>query len=42
MDMRDDLGLVLRFTRHWIHYGLLAHTGVCVLIAAAKGLAEQL
>jgi len=33
-----DLFLVLRFTRHWIHYGLLAHTVVCILIAAVEGL----
>lgn len=29
---------VVRFTRHWIHYGLMAHTIVCVLIAAVEGL----
>jgi len=38
--MQDDLGLVLRFTRNWIHYGFLGHTVVCVVIAAAKGLLE--
>jgi Flp pilus assembly pilin Flp len=37
--MGEDLGLVLRFTRNWIHYGFLAHTVACVLIAAVKGLA---
>jgi hypothetical protein len=36
--MREDLRLVLRFTRHWIHYGFMAHTGACVIIAAIKGL----
>jgi hypothetical protein len=38
--MREDLSLVLRFTRHWIHYGLLAHTGICVVVAAVKGLLQ--
>jgi hypothetical protein len=33
-----DVLLVVRFTRHWIHYGFLAHTVVCVLIAALEGL----
>ena len=35
--MRDVL-LVVRFTRHWIHYGFIAHTVVCVVIAAVEGL----
>ena len=33
-----DVVLVVRFTRHWIHYGYIAHTVVCVLIAAVEGL----
>jgi len=33
-----DVLLVVRFTRHWIHYGFLAHTVFCVLIAAVEGL----
>jgi hypothetical protein len=33
-----DVHQVVRFTRNWIHYGFLAHTVVCVLIAAAEGL----
>ena len=33
-----DVALIVRFTRHWIHYGLLAHVGVCVLVAAIQGL----
>lgn len=33
----QDLYLVLRFTRHWIHYGLLAHIAVCTVIAAVEG-----
>jgi hypothetical protein len=35
--MRDVI-LVVRFTRHWIHYGVMTHIAVCVLIAAVEGL----
>jgi hypothetical protein len=35
--MARDLHLVMRFTRHWIHYGFLAHVTLCVVIAAVKG-----
>jgi hypothetical protein len=35
--MRQDLGLVLRFTRNWIHYGFLLHTTMCIAVAAVKG-----
>jgi hypothetical protein len=35
---REDVYLVIRFTRHWIHYGFLSHIAVCVLVAAAEGL----
>jgi hypothetical protein len=33
-----DIQLVVRFTRHWIHYGFLTHTVVCIVIAALEGL----
>jgi len=33
----EDLVLIIRFTRHWIHYGFLAHVIVCTLIAAVEG-----
>jgi len=33
----DELRLVIRFTRHWIHYGILTHVFVCTLIAAIEG-----
>ena len=33
-----DIYLVFRFTRHWIHYGFLAHMFICVFVAAIKGL----
>jgi hypothetical protein len=33
-----DFYLVMRYTRHWIHYGILTHIVLCTTIAAAKGL----
>jgi hypothetical protein len=33
-----DVHQVFRFTRHWIHYGFLTHTVVCIVIAALEGL----
>jgi hypothetical protein len=36
-----DVFLVIRFTRHWIHYGLLTHIAVCTIVAAIKGLLGQ-
>ena len=34
----EDFYRVMRYTRHWIHYGILAHIGMCVLIGAIKGI----
>jgi hypothetical protein len=34
----QDILMVVRFTRHWIHYGFLAHIGICTLVAAIEGL----
>jgi hypothetical protein len=34
----EDVKLVIRFTRHWIHYGFLAHTIICTVIGAVEGL----
>jgi hypothetical protein len=34
----QDIALVVRFTRNWIHYGFLAHTALCILIAAVEGI----
>jgi hypothetical protein len=34
----EDVRLIIRYTRHWIHYGFLAHVLVCTLIAAVEGL----
>jgi hypothetical protein len=33
----DDVRLIIRFTRHWIHYGFLAHILVCTIVAAVEG-----
>jgi hypothetical protein len=33
----QDVVLVIRFTRHWIHYGFIAHVVLCTLIAAVEG-----
>lgn len=33
----QDVFLIIRFTRHWIHYGFIAHIGICVLVAAIEG-----
>ena len=32
-----DVQLIIRFTRHWIHYGYLAHITVCTIVGAIKG-----
>jgi hypothetical protein len=34
----QDIALVVRFTRNWIHYGFIAHIAICVLIAAVEGM----
>lgn len=36
-----DLYLILRFTRHWIHYGCIAHVSICIVIGAVKGVLGQ-
>jgi hypothetical protein len=33
----QDIYLIIRFTRHWIHYGLLAHVAICTIIGAVEG-----
>jgi hypothetical protein len=33
----QDIYLVVRFTRNWIHYGFLAHIAICVVIGALEG-----
>jgi hypothetical protein len=32
-----DVYLIIRFTRHWIHYGFLTHVAICSLVAAVEG-----
>lgn len=39
--MGEDVWLIVRFTRHWIHYGFLAHITICVVVAAIKGILGQ-
>lgn len=34
----QDVYTVIRLTRHWIHYGVLAHIAVCTVIAAVEGI----
>jgi len=34
----QDINRILLYTRHWIHYGFLAHVVVCTVIAAVEGL----
>jgi hypothetical protein len=36
-----DVQLIIRFTRHWIHYGFMAHVTVCTVVAAIKGVLGQ-
>ena len=37
-DFSRDVAQIVRFTRHWIHYGFMAHIGLCVVVAAVEGL----
>jgi len=37
----EDVRLIIRFTRHWIHYGFLAHILVCVVVAAVEGVLSR-
>ena len=36
--LREDLHLIVRYTRHWLHYGFLAFVLLSVLVGAVKGL----
>ena len=36
-----DAWLVLRYTRHWIHYGSISFVVICAVIAAVRGVAGQ-
>ena len=33
----NDVKLVCRYTRRWIHYGLFAHIMICTLVGAIEG-----
>jgi hypothetical protein len=35
---KQDLVLVIRFTRNWIHYGCLLHVFLFALAAATQGI----
>jgi hypothetical protein len=37
----EDVRLIIRLTRHWIHYGFMAHITVCAVVGAIKGLMGQ-
>ena len=41
-DVAADFKLVLRYSRRWIHYGLIAHTVICTFVAAIEGLFYRL
>ena len=34
----EDLKLIIRFTRHWIHYGFIAHVAICTIVGAVEGI----
>jgi len=34
----NDVALIFRYTRRWIHYGLFAHIIICTVIGAFEGL----
>ena len=36
--IREDVWLIVRFTRHWVHYGWIAFTVTATLVAAVEGL----
>ena len=35
----DDVRLVIRYTRYWLHYGIILFTLLCSIIAAVRGVA---
>jgi hypothetical protein len=39
--LREDFGLILHFTRNWIHYGALALVALLSLVAAVRGVAAE-
>ena len=37
----EDIKLILRFTRHWIHYGFLSLVLICAVVGAVEGMLGQ-
>ncbi len=37
-EFRRDTYLVIHFTRNWIHYGVMLHIAICVVVAAVERL----
>lgn len=37
----NDVHLIIRFTRHWIHYGFIAMVTVCTVVAAVEGVLSR-
>ncbi len=35
----SDARLIIRYTRHWLHYGIIVFTLLCSIIAAVRGFA---
>ena len=36
-----DAALVVRYTRHWLHYGTITFVVVCAVVGAIRGVAGQ-
>ncbi len=37
LTLAGETWTVIRYTRHWIHYGLISFTILCSVIAALRG-----
>lgn len=37
----NEVMLVLRLSRRWIHYGIFAHTIICIAIGAIEGMIHR-
>jgi hypothetical protein len=33
----QEIYLIIRFTRQWIHYGFISHIAICTIVAAIEG-----
>jgi len=36
-----DAALVIRYTRHWLHYGAIAFVVLCTVVGAIRGVAGR-